>query len=212
MNLNVNTLVIALSITNLMQVAVMFTQYRKNKANEGPGWWTVGGLCAALGFAFFEFRNLPNPYGLLSIIINNSLSLIALTIIYIGVKRFLGLRENKWALTSFCTVFVLLNIFFTIPPFYNYVVRRTMLLAGVAVISLLIGRCFYKYRSKMSAFWANFLSIGFLSFGVICTVGIILTLTVKQLANADARSIMQTGMYAGVIFASTLWRRIKNRR
>jgi PAS domain S-box-containing protein len=204
MNLNVNTLIVALSITNLMQVSVMFYQFRKNRTIQGPGWWAMGGLCAALGFALYEFRNFPSPYGLLAIVANNSLSLIALTIIYIGVKRFLGLHENKKALTVFCTVFVLLNIFFTIPH-YDYMVRRTMLLAAVSIISILIGRCLFKYRNRLSSFWAKFLSTGFLIFGIICITGIVLTLTVKQLADANATKIMQTGMYTGVIFASTIW-------
>lgn len=207
MNLNVNTLAVALSITNLMQVGIMFSQYRKSKTDEGPGWWTVGGLCAALGFALYEFRNFPAPFGMLAIIANNSLLLIALTLIYIGVKRFQGQRENGKALTAFCAVFVLLNIYFTTPAFYNYGARRTILLAGVAVISLLIGSNLYKYQVRLTSFWKYLLSVGFLTFGIVSVIGVFLTLTVKQLAdtNANTNTLMQTGMYVGTIVASTFW-------
>ncbi len=205
MNLNVNTLAIALCITNLMQVGIMFSQFRKSKTNEGPGWWTVGGLCAALAFAFYEFRNLPAPLGMLAIIANNSLLFIALTLVYIGVKRFQNQRENGKALTAFCAVFVLLNIYFTSPSFYNYGARRTILLAGVAVISLLIGSNLTKYKGKLTAFWRYFLSIGFLAFGIASVIGVVLTLTVKKLGGTNENAMMQTGMYVGTIIATTVW-------
>ena len=41
MDININALALALSITNLMQVFIMFSQYRKSERKSGAGWWTL---------------------------------------------------------------------------------------------------------------------------------------------------------------------------
>ncbi|MEI6580098.1 MAG: PAS domain S-box protein, partial [Eubacteriales bacterium] len=205
MDLNVNTLAIALSITNFMQVAIMYSQYHRNKDSDGPAWWTFGGLCAALGFALYEFRNAPAPFGVIAIVANNSLLIIAMTLIFVGLKRFQGLRENAKSLMAFCAVFVLLNIYFSSSVHNNYGARRIILLVCLSVISLLIANSFWGYRGKLSSIWKYSLTVGFAVFGIVSAAGAAATLFIKRLDDPNTSNLMQTGMYLGTIIASTGW-------
>jgi hypothetical protein len=59
-HIDVHTLAIVLSLTNLSQVIALFIHYRVDETHAGPGYWTLCAAAIALGFAFtYYLRDTP---------------------------------------------------------------------------------------------------------------------------------------------------------
>lgn len=205
MDFNINALAIVLSITNVMQVSLMLSQFRRNKTNEGPGWWTLGGACAALGFAFYAFRHAAVPFGSVAIILNNSFLMAAMIFVYIGVRHFQRLHSGGAALAVFGITVFFLNIFFTATASQSYSARRVILFGSITVLSFATALSIIRHKNFPSMRWTRSVTAGFVAFGIFSLAGLTGTILLKQLQEPDSAELLQTAMFAGTFFVSTVW-------
>ena len=94
MNGDIHTLALVLGISSALQTVALLAHHRMNKEQQGPGWWTLGTMSWALGFAINYLREI-NQMGLLSTIAQNALFVSGLAFIHVGLFRFLGERERR---------------------------------------------------------------------------------------------------------------------
>ena len=208
MNLDTNTLAIALSIFVFMQVAIIFSQHRKKRSNEASFWWALGGAFAASGFAMFTFRHYPTPWSELSIILNNSFLMTAMVFVYVGVRKLQGLRAGTKPLTVFLLLFypaIIYSTLFTLPGNYNYLMRRVILFTGIALMCFASARTLIKNKRALTRIWKIVVTTGFIMFGLSAVVGIVGTFFVSQIKEADADSVLQDLAFIGIFIISTVW-------
>jgi hypothetical protein len=60
MGIDVRTLILVIGISHLLQVLVLFSQYKANKNILGPGWWLMWSAAEALGFVLILLRGIPS--------------------------------------------------------------------------------------------------------------------------------------------------------
>ncbi|MBK7452796.1 MAG: hypothetical protein IPJ46_03485 [Anaerolineales bacterium] len=48
--IDIHTLALSLSISTIVQIIVLFFQYRVDRTHHGLGWWTLSSALVALGF------------------------------------------------------------------------------------------------------------------------------------------------------------------
>ena len=198
-------LAIALSIFNFMQVAIIFSQHRKNKENEAPFWWTIAGACAAFGFALYALRQYSPPLREIAVILNNSLLMTAMVLVYVGVRRHQGLRAGGKPLTVFLLVFYLSIIYFTWPGTDSYPVRRILLFVGVAGMSFAAAKTLMMNKRSMPRVWHVFVTGGFFLFGFFAIVGVSGTLSIPEMRDLNSGSVAQGAMFIGIFIVSTVW-------
>ncbi|NLX94386.1 MAG: PAS domain S-box protein [Clostridiales bacterium] len=205
MKLDTNTLAIALSVFTFMQVVIIFSQNRKDRSNEAPFWLALGGACAAFGFGLFALRQLASPLREIVIILNNSFLITAMVLVYVGVRKLQGLQASGKPLVAFLLVFYPMTIYFTLPGSDIYAARRILLFAGVAILSFTTVRTLVKHKRTWSHTWQMLVSIAFLLFGFFAVAGLVGTVVVPQIREADADSMLQGAMFVGIFMASNVW-------
>jgi len=140
MNIDLRTLILIMSITSILQIIVLWIQYRVNKIYHGVGWWLLGFSSIALGYGFLFLRDLI-AIKLITIIFANTLALLGFIFIYTGIMRFLDRKENSRMIitifkdeiivrtiivyTTFSTV-SFITAFLLPPPFSAHTVVETI--------------------------------------------------------------------------------------
>ena len=203
MNIDIHTLAIVLSLTNLLQVIALFTQYRLDQTYSGLGWWTLGNVLVAIGFAANYLRDYPS-IGVIAIIANNVLFVSGLWLIYVGVLRFLDQRERRAQIIGFCAVFTLANIFFTLIN-DDPTARRVLISLSVSAISFLIARALFAYKTRSVTASANFLALTFLANSAFFVMRALTPFMGVAVGGAFTPTLTTTATYLLVLSASTLW-------
>lgn len=199
MRIDLPTLAIVLSLTNFLQFVALFTQYSLNKSQSGLGWWTLGSVTISLGFVFNYLRTNPS-FELIAIGANNVLFIAGLTFIYVGVLRYFGQPIRRGRLFASWFVITLSVIYYFTFIDNDAIIRRANIYFAAAVMSFLIARALYVYKTRPVIASANFLASLFLSnsifFSTCCLVLFTNTLTLAQL---------QIAMYLDVLISSNMW-------
>jgi PAS domain S-box-containing protein len=203
MNLDLRTLTIILSLTNVLQVIALFVQYRLDKTHRGPGWWALGSAALALGFVSNYLRDIPT-LGPIAIVANNALFISGMALIYVGILRFFDQHERRGWLMAFCAVFTLVMIYFTYLH-DDLAVRRAMLSAAVATLFFLIARALFVHKPYSVTASAHFLAGVFLSTGGFFIVRALVTVTSTEEMEAFNPTLPQIATYLVTLIASTLW-------
>ena len=164
MIIDLRTLAIVLTLTNLLQVIALFAQYRLDKTHVGPGWWTAGTALVALGFSCTSIQDNP-VIGSLAIVAASALFSSGMALFYIGLLRFLGLQERPWPLIVFCTAVTLVAAWFTYVD-VDVAARLVNLSAAIAVLSFLNAYAIFANRTPSLATSAYSLALVFLVQGV----------------------------------------------
>ncbi len=205
MKFDTNTLAIALSIFNFMQVAIIFSQHRKNRSDEAPFWWALGGACGAFGFGLYAFRHGLSPLRETVIILNNSFLITAMVLVYVGVRKFQELKAGGKSLTVFLLLFYPTIIYFTLPASDNYAVRRILLFVGVAIMSFAVAKSLITHKQLLQRTWNNLVIIGFFLFGLFSVVGAVGTFLLPQMREPDSAVMIQGAIFIGIFIVSTVW-------
>ena len=205
MDININALALALSITNLMQVFIMFSQYRKSERKSGAGWWTLWALCSALAFAAYDFRNSPPPFNSIAVFLNNTFFVLALASIYTGLRTFFSERKHVWKHSAFILVTISLFAIFSSPGSYSYPGRRTVLLISVAMIAMPSGLICFRNREKTDINWANALTLTFVFAGMLALLGAPTVLVFERVFGMFENEVTQSGVYFVTLIASIIW-------
>jgi PAS domain S-box-containing protein len=200
---DIHTLAILLSLSFVLQVLALFTQYRLNKSQEGLIWWTIGSAIMALGFAFNYLRDFPEIENL-AIIANNVLFVSGLALYYFGVLRFLNQQKRLGWLLIFCIIYITVIIVFTC-IYNNIIIRRIAISATVGTISFLISLTFYSKKTPSIKGSSNFLALVFLAFGTFFIFRAIETFFYNQDEGAFASTMTQSATYLVSFIGSNLW-------
>ncbi|MBF0118178.1 MAG: diguanylate cyclase [Desulfobacterales bacterium] len=203
MKIDIHVLALILSLTTFLQLAALFDRYWANKKNQsGLFWWMTGSALLTLGYLFNSLRdNLF--FGQILIIVNNVLFVSSMAVIYIGVLRFFDKKERIGWLIAFCSFVVLISIYFSYFD-NNLAVRRVNLSAAIAIMSFLIARALFLYKTYSVRFSAYFLLFVFLVYGFFFTVRAFTPFMVP-VENIFAPTLTQTTTYLLSLIASTFW-------
>jgi diguanylate cyclase (GGDEF)-like protein/PAS domain S-box-containing protein len=203
MNIDLHTLAFVLSLTILLQVVALFTQFRINKTYHGPGWWTLGNVSWSLGFAFNYLRDFSG-IGPVAIVANNALFITGLALYYVGVLRFFDRREKRGWLVALCAATTLAAIYFTYIHI-DLLVRRVNISAALALISFLIARDLLKYRVRQVDVSAKFLAMVFLLNCVFFAIRVVFAMLGADAGDLFTATLIETATYLVVLIFSTLW-------
>jgi diguanylate cyclase (GGDEF)-like protein/PAS domain S-box-containing protein len=201
--IDIHTLAIVLSLTNLLQVIALFAQYRLDKTHSGPGWWTLGSAAVAMGFAFNYLRDYPG-IGAIAIISNNVLFVSGLLLIYAGVLRFLDQLERRGRIIGFCVVYTLVIIYFTYSN-DDQAARRVLISIAVAAISFLIARALFVHKTRLVTASADFLTVVFLANSAFFAIRALTPFLGGSVGGAFAPTLTQVATYLVILITSTMW-------
>ena len=97
--MDIRTLAMILGVTSIIQVIVFSLQASINKTYRGIGWWLLWSASAAAGFVFIILRAIPAILKI-SIIAQNSLLVLGVIFLNIGIMRFLDKKEKRGILAG----------------------------------------------------------------------------------------------------------------
>jgi diguanylate cyclase (GGDEF)-like protein/PAS domain S-box-containing protein len=111
MEIDIRTLSLVNSIAAVIQVIALTLQYILVKTYRGIGWWLIGFLMFALGFLFAPLRDI-SQISQISIFFHNLTLILGIVFLYIGLLRFLNLKENKKIIIFILVSYIFLFTFF----------------------------------------------------------------------------------------------------
>ncbi len=203
MHFDINTLAIVLSFVNLLQVVVLLVQSRIDRSHRGLGWWTLGMALLSLGCAFLYLRSVPRLTAV-AIVANNILLVCGTAFLYIGVLRFFDRREHRALLIAGLAVYIPLVVLLTYVH-DDVVMRRVLLWAIMAVLSVLIARAILAYKTRAVAGSAYFLATVFLISGASFFVMMVSTILHPPPPVVFAESRDQVIGAFNALFVTTLF-------
>ncbi len=203
-SLDVQTLTFVLSLILVTQVIALSVQYRVNKTYPGIGWWLLGSGLMAIGFVFMPLLKV-NSLEMLARIAN-PLVVLGQIFIYIGIMRFLKIRENKWVLISIFAFFI--SAYYYFMYFNSEITGRTVVVSvTIAAISFMAAYSLFSKRDRLISCSANFTTAVFVFYGCFLFVRTIVTLFSEPIHSYA--ELGQTPIYLITslvpIIASTLW-------
>lgn len=192
MNIDLVTLALILVISSVFQAIVVFAH-----SSKYPGTYHFGIGCSlfALGFLFVMLQGRIS-YPLLTIVVGNSLLLLALIFQYMGLARFLNLNENKW-IPLLCVVLCLsLLIYFQF--FINsFAFRSFTVHFFFGVISFLIASTLHKSKLAFLTPQVHFIILLFLGAGIFSISRAVLALYSSPVQNALSPTTLQSFSFTG---------------
>jgi diguanylate cyclase (GGDEF)-like protein/PAS domain S-box-containing protein len=164
LTLDPQTLIVVLAIAGVLQFIGLLGQHLNNKTENGPGWWAAGTAFTAVGYIFSPFHGSATPFQLFATFANNLFVVIGAILIYIGVQRFFGRRENRVRLLLVLGFSTLFLIYFTY-VYDDINARRITLSTFILFFSFLIAHALLhgvpvEYKSA-----ARFVAIFFIANG-----------------------------------------------
>jgi hypothetical protein len=142
MQIDIHTLAIVLGLANFLHLLALLTQFKVGKTYSGMGWWTLGTAVYAVAFAFSYAQDAPF-IGSTAIVVSTTLSCCALSLIYVGILRFMGQRERRGMLIAFCAAIALCEVYFSYiidsPGARGRIISLAILLISVAIVRALAG-------------------------------------------------------------------------
>lgn len=136
MELDARTLTVAASLIVILQAITIFIYYHMNRGNEGVRWWLWGSTLFCAGFLALLLRDYP-ALADISIVLSNALLLLGIIGHYIGITRFLGMREDPRLLVAIFTVSIAVQAYFTYAS-DDITVRTAVVSTAISFVSLLI--------------------------------------------------------------------------
>lgn len=203
MHIDVHTIAIILSLSNLMQVGALFIQYRVDTTHSGPGWWTVGSAALSLGFACNYLRDAPAvaPFAIVG---NNLLFLAGASLLYIGVLRFLGRPEPRRMLLGLFAIVSAFILYFTFVQ-DSVPVRRIVISVALVLVALLTAMALLVHKSRPAAASSYFLAAVFLAHCCFLTTRALTPLSGPNVEAIFSASASQVATYVSALISTTLW-------
>ncbi len=193
MKIDIHTLIIIISITNIIQVIALFLQYKVNKTYKGVGWWLLGFISMAIGYSFLFFRGII-LIKMITIILANVLIMSGEIFLYIGIMRFFDKKENRGIIFIILPVFLLSFLYFTY--FNDSITARTVIIYGIlGMVSFMIFQSIVFNRVSSVTASANFTAAIFLIQGCFFSFRSLETLTVDPVSTLFTPTIMQTASF-----------------
>ncbi len=202
MQLDIHTLAIISTMSNLLLVVALLLQYRIGRSCVGIGWWVLGTLAFSLGFAFTYLRD--GPIKLLAISANNLLFFISLVLLYVGILRFLNRRANLPLLFISSVIYMSVSFYFTYFD-DSLFVRRINISFGLALLCFLMTHALSAYQTRAIADSARFLGSVFFSYGIFLVIRGISPIIGGPVGDLFTSSLIQVSTYLSSFVVSILW-------
>ncbi len=202
MNLDLRTLAFILSLTCLTQVIALAMQYFENKTYRGIGWWLLGAIAMASGFIALALGPVPS-IGVIAAF-GNPLLILGRLCILVGTLRFVGRRENSWALAL--SFFVLVVTYYYFLLLRDNISARTVIVSGaIALYSLLASHALFTRAQRSYSGSARFTALVFLAHGSYLLAVILYTLASGPMRVYTDFNPIQTATFIVPTITSTLW-------
>jgi PAS domain S-box-containing protein len=135
-DIDIKTLSFLAGLTNVIKVLAILFQYLTNKRMPGVLWWVWSFIFLALGHFFLIVReNTPILHTLNYTA--NTLYVLGAISLYIGIMRFLGMREKRGLLIALFAVFFSFTVYFTYAQ-DSFVARAQVMSITFAVLAFLM--------------------------------------------------------------------------
>jgi PAS domain S-box-containing protein len=193
--MDIRTLAMILGITSIVQVVVFSLQATINKTYRGNGWWLLWSISAAAGFVFILLR---------AIIAQNSLLILGVIFLYIGIMRFLDKKERRGILAAIFIAFFLVILYFTYIK-DNIAVRTVAIGVALVAVSFLSARDLYANKLPSVKASANFIAAFFLAHGVYFVFRSAVVLAGADVSNMFRPSLFNVSAYLDAIIVSIIW-------
>jgi PAS domain S-box-containing protein len=201
--MDIRTLAMILGITSFVQVVVFSFQASINRTYRGIGWWLAWSISAAAGFVFILLRAIPAIHKI-SIIAQNSLLVLGVIFLYIGIMRFFDKKEPRGILLAIAIAFVSVMLYFTYVK-DDITVRTIAIGVALAVVSLLSARDIYAYKLSSVKASANFIAAFFLAHGVLFVFRTAMVFAGADVSNMFKPSLFHVSAYLDAIVVSIIW-------
>lgn len=198
----VRTLAFVVSLTYVLQATALLVQYKVNKTYSGIGWWLSGSAVMALGYILLPLVTVK-PLAILARVAN-PLIILGLIFLYIGIERFLGIKENKRT-SALIFIVTTLSYYYYMYLQNNTSARTIVLCAATVLLAFLIAYKLFTKKEKRVASSANFTAIIFFLFGCFNIVRIFLAFSLFP-ANSylDQLQVLMISFVVTII-TGTLW-------
>lgn len=197
MNIDLATIALILVISSIFQAIFILLL-----ASKYPGVELFGVSCAlyALGFLFVMLQG-SDAYDLITVVIGNSLLLLALIFQYMGLVRFLELPENRWfppLILGFC----LLTLIYFQLIFDTISLRIFFVYLSFGFIALLIAYTLFKHQHALVPRQVPMLFLLFLSAGIFSVLRAFYALFSPPITNALTPTIFQVLSFTGAFIVN----------
>lgn len=203
MHIDIHTIALILSLSNLMQVAALFLQYRGDRTHAGPGWWTLGAAALSLGFACNYLRDAP-AVARIAIVGNNLLFLAGTMLLYTGVLRFLGRPERRKMLVALFAGVSAAILYFTFVT-DSVPLRRVIIATALTLVELLTAYVLFAYRPPVASAPSSFLALVFLAHSFFMVSRALTPLSGPHVEAIFSASTSQVATYVSALVSTTLW-------
>jgi two-component sensor histidine kinase len=202
--LDLPTTVFITSLVFASQTIAFLVQYRVNRDIKGLGWWLGGAILQALGF--FLMLALGSPSVHLLSIFANPLIFAGQVCIYVGIARFLELRERRWVFIALLASYMLCYFYFIFIE-SSMTARAVVVSASAALVALLMSGTLFGARKSSFSGSAVFTASVFLAFGLAHALIAALTCLAPRLrsyADLGANPVSEVAFIIPTI-GSMLW-------
>jgi PAS domain S-box-containing protein len=189
MKLDILTLVVILSIANLLEVFALFFQYRVNRSFKGTGLWVLGFAVMAAGYTLIFLRGIIS-IKLITIITANSFILLGPIFIYIGLVRFLEKKENRRIILTLFAAFLLSFFYYTYVN-DNIKLRTGIIYSAVSVVSFLTAKSLFSFKISSIRLSVYFNAALFIIQGCFFSIRALDALTFEPLNGIFTPTVMQ---------------------
>lgn len=156
MALDIQTLIVVLGITHVLQFVVLIHQYVVNRPLRGVGWWLLWSAVEVVAFTCMLLRGVPAVRAG-AILAQNSLLILGVMFFYIGIVRFYGRKENRRLLLVLYAAYLTgLGYFLFVQDEFN--TRGVIISAMLATLALLSAQALLVNKTRPTAASANLLA------------------------------------------------------
>ena len=202
MSFDIRTLIFVLGITRIIQVVVFIHQYRINKTIPGVGWWLMWSAMGVIAFSFMLLRGIPS-LDTMAMIAQNSLLVLGVIFLYIGLMRFLDKKENRWIVISIIALFIVPFLYF-IWVDNNIQVRGILIAAALAAVSFLSAQGLFVNKTRDITASANFTAAVFMVYGCYFTFRAVMMLAGTPIDKFDVPTLFNVAGYMDAIIVGLL--------
>jgi len=199
MNIDLATIALILVISSIFQAIFILLL-----SSKYPGVEHFGVSCSfyALGFLFVMFQG-SNANGLITVVLGNSLLLLALIFQYMGLVRFLELPENRWFPPLVCGCCLVTLVYFQL--IYDSISLRIFFVyLSFGFIAFLIAYTLFKHKYTLVPRQVPILFLLFLSGGIFSVLRAFYALFSPPIANALAPAFFQVLSFTGAFIVNII--------
>ena len=150
MKLDLVSLLLVYTITNLVSVGVLFLLWRSNRhRSAGLDWWIADFLLQFLAMLLLATRGLTPDF--VSMVLGSSLAILGTLMLLIGLGKFAHIRVAMWPNVVLVAAMVLIHSYFTVVD--SDIVARNINVA--LALALLCGQCAWLLLRPASSPAAN---------------------------------------------------------